>query len=114
MTRARPRDPLERMREVLERDRALASASAPAPAPQPSVSAAAPPVAAPVTSEPAPPMCDEPIRTRSMAKLLAAQGHADRALAIYTYLLARDGDDPALQAEVASLRASQRGAAPQT
>jgi hypothetical protein len=106
MARVRPRDQLERMREVLERDRALASASASAR--QPTVSPVAPPVPAAVTVEPAaPPVCDEPIRTRSMAKLLAAQGHAQRALAIYAYLLAQNGNDPALQAEAAALRESQ-------
>lgn len=93
---------LERMREVLERDRALVESALPAPAPvqTPAPAQAPAPVQTPV------PVCDEPIRTRSMAKLLAAQGHPERALAIYGYLLARDGNDPVLQAEAAALRES--------
>lgn len=50
----------------------------------------------------------EPIRTRSMARLLAAQGHRERALAIYEELLARGevelGDDASLAAELSALR----------
>ena len=105
-SRGRSDRQVERMREVLERDRALASAALPEPAPVPS--AVAPP--APVTPAAAPatqcdmPECDEPIRTRSMARLLASQGYPERALTIYAYLLAKDATDPALAAEAAALR----------
>jgi hypothetical protein len=47
---------------------------------------------------------EEPIRTRSMAQLLAAQGHAERALAIYEELLAQNSDDAVLLREAAALR----------
>lgn len=47
---------------------------------------------------------EEPIRTRSMARLLAAQGHRERALAIYEELLAQDGSDQALRDELAAVR----------
>lgn len=107
---------LERMREVLERDRALVESALPAPAPvQTPAAVQAPaqtppslpsPAASAALSSASASVCDEPIRTRSMAKLLAAQGHPERALAIYGYLLARDGNDPVLQAEAAALRES--------
>ena len=48
--------------------------------------------------------CDEPIRTRSMARLLASQGHHRRALSIYEVLLAANTADATLQAEAAALR----------
>lgn len=47
----------------------------------------------------------EPIRTHSMARLLARQGHRQRALAIYEELLARSDDDPTLVDEADILRA---------
>lgn len=47
---------------------------------------------------------EEPIRTHSMARLLAAQGHRERALAIYEELIAKDDTDPALEREAAGLR----------
>lgn len=47
---------------------------------------------------------EEPIRTRSMAQLLAAQGHRERALAIYEELIAKDSEDASLEREAASLR----------
>jgi hypothetical protein len=50
--------------------------------------------------------CEEPIRTRTMARLLAAQGHKQRALSIYDVLLASD-DDPGLRTEAEQLRAQQ-------
>jgi hypothetical protein len=100
---------VERTRAVLERDRALRASAVSPPTP------ASPAPAAPASaSPPAPPVqltaivegvaCDEPIRTRSMAKLLAAQGHPDRALAILRYLSARSPDDAALQAEISALQ----------
>lgn len=69
--------------------------------------------AKPVEAPPAPPVrkrqrlsgtCDEPIRTRSMARLLASQGQHDRALAIYEALVEVNGADPALQAELEAVR----------
>lgn len=47
----------------------------------------------------------EPIRTRTMARLLAAQGYRQRALAIYEELLSQPGADAALRAEAEALRA---------
>jgi hypothetical protein len=106
-SRGRSDRQVERMREVLERDRALASAALPEPAPAPDPGAAPAAAvegsAAPAT-KPEMPRCDEPIRTRSMARLLAAQGYPERALTIYAYLLAKDGTDPTLHAEAAALR----------
>lgn len=46
----------------------------------------------------------EPIRTHSMARLLAHQGHRERALAIYEELLARHTDEPTLLEEAEILR----------
>jgi hypothetical protein len=119
---AGPARSLERMREVLERDRALAFAE--------HTPCASPPVTAPSESSPkveslsttvhdsqlprrataaqtprATP-CDEPIRTRTFARLLAAQGHAERALSIYAYLLDREPEDATLREEEAALRAT--------
>ncbi len=116
-SRGRSDRQVERMREVLERDRALASAAlpdppapapVPSPGPEPVATVPAPAAAAPVADAPSTtpvvPECDEPIRTRSMARLLAGQGHPERALAIYAYLLAKDATDPTLAAEAAALR----------
>lgn len=50
-------------------------------------------------------LCKEPIRTRTMAKLLAAQGHRERALSIYEHLL-REDQDETLKAEANALRAT--------
>jgi hypothetical protein len=47
---------------------------------------------------------EEPIRTRSMARLLASQGHQERALAIYEELLAQNSEDLSLRAETEALR----------
>jgi hypothetical protein len=47
---------------------------------------------------------EEPIRTRSMAQLLAGQGHRERALAIYEQLIAQDSTDRTLEREAAALR----------
>ncbi len=47
---------------------------------------------------------EEPIRTRSMARLLAAQGHRERALAIYEELLGQNSEDPGLRDEAAAMR----------
>jgi hypothetical protein len=53
---------------------------------------------------PAPQQCKEPIRTRTMAQLLARQGHRQRALSIYDFLIAADPSDAELVAEAAALR----------
>jgi hypothetical protein len=50
---------------------------------------------------------EEPIRTRSMARLLASQGHHKRALWIYDWLLATtNAADDALRSEAEALRAT--------
>lgn len=65
-------------------------------------------VAQPLESSPRhgePPLPREPIRTRTMAILLASQGHRRRALSIYEELLAKEPEDAILRAEVEALRA---------
>ena len=57
--------------------------------------------AKPVSAKPA---GREPIRTRTMARLLAAQGHRGRALSIYDDLLAKNGADASLREEAEALR----------
>lgn len=93
----------DRLREVLDRDRALIAAEpakvvdAAPPAP--------PPPSAPAPSEPGPSDLEqEPIRTRTMARLLAAQGYRARALTIYEALLREDQTDADLRAEAERLR----------
>jgi hypothetical protein len=110
----------DRLRDVLGRDRALAvgaraepgrgrPASAPpaltvVPAPAPATPSTAE-LAAALTAEERPQRVKhEPIRTRTMARLLAAQGYRQRALAIYEELLAEAGADDALRAEAEALR----------
>lgn len=46
----------------------------------------------------------EPIRTRTMARLLASQGHRTRALSIYDELIAADASDASLRDEAEALR----------
>jgi hypothetical protein len=57
---------------------------------------------------------EEPVRTRSMARLLASQGQPGRALAIYEALVAIDGTDATLLAELEATRrlVASSGAAP--
>jgi hypothetical protein len=86
----------ERLREVLDRDRALVSAGPPVEALKPTATAATAAVSRAVD--------EEPIRTRTMARLLAAQGHRARALAIYDALLTTESD-ASLRAEAELLRA---------
>ncbi|HEY6881806.1 MAG TPA: hypothetical protein VI299_27450 [Polyangiales bacterium] len=45
----------------------------------------------------------EPIKTRTMARLLAMQGYKPRAIAVYRELLKRSPDDPVLLAELEAL-----------
>jgi len=50
---------------------------------------------------------DEPIPTHSMARLLASQGHRDRALVIYEELLAHNSADEELRREAEALRSGR-------
>jgi len=68
------------------------------------VSGAAAPVVVARAADDSEAVLDEPIRTRSMARLLAGQGHLRRALAIYDALLAEPGADDSLRAEADALR----------
>lgn len=91
---------LDRMREVLERDRAvvvstLNAAASPALAPTPL------PVEPPAT------VWEEPIRTRTLAKLLAMQGYQERALGMYEWLLVQEPDDELLRGEISRLRGAR-------
>jgi hypothetical protein len=133
----------DRMREVLERDRAMVEALPPEPAPAPEqpppfeialtpIVSLSMPSNGEVTSETVAPReapeaeleeaevtpvavapsrkkaaCKEPIRTRTMAKLLLSQGHAERALSIYDALIADGANDPVLLAEADALRSLQ-------
>jgi hypothetical protein len=73
--------------------------------PQPSAAAATPPSPQPsAADDDKPSVWDEPIRTRSMARLLASQGHHQRALAIYDLLLSANDADASLRAEADTLR----------
>lgn len=74
---------------------------APAAAPTPPANPA-PAVSASTSSEE--PAGSDPIRTLTMARLLAVQGYRKRALSIYDELLARDANDPSLRAEADRLR----------
>ena len=48
----------------------------------------------------------EPIRTRTMARLLVSHGYLSRALTIYEHLLAEQSGDDGLRAEVEGVRAA--------
>ncbi len=50
----------------------------------------------------------EPIQTRTMARILAAQGHSRRALAIYQKLLGQRPDDSELRAEAETARSGKK------
>ncbi|HEX6244697.1 MAG TPA: hypothetical protein VFZ61_27450 [Polyangiales bacterium] len=109
-----------RLREVLDRDRALVAAqpesemtvsvarALPSKEPAPEQSPAptqVPRDAVAVTPELDPHDAqEEPIRTRTMARLLGAQGYRARALAIYQALLAESPGDDELRAEAERLR----------
>jgi hypothetical protein len=94
--------------------RSPAPASLPSPTSAPSIPPT--PLAAPMQRAPEAPQAptdvasaaDEPIRTRSMARLLASQGHPARALAIYDWLLASNGTDDSLRVEAEALRNTAR------
>lgn len=51
---------------------------------------------------------EEPIPTRTMARILAEQGHYKRSLAIYARLLVDEPDDGELSAEADAVRAQAR------
>jgi hypothetical protein len=53
-------------------------------------------------------MFEEPFPTRTMARILAEQGHFKRSLAIYTGLLRDEPGDRELSAEVNDVRARSR------
>jgi hypothetical protein len=95
--------------------RAETARSSPPPLPQAKAEHALPPpaparraaAAAAATAAAAAPTEDspsDPIRTRTMARLLAIQGYRKRALSIYDELLARDANDEGLRAEADRLR----------
>jgi hypothetical protein len=89
-----------RLREVLDRDRALVAA-------QPDLARQPAPVLAPAPTleDAAASPQQEPIRTRTMARLLAAQGYRARALAIYQALIAENPADTELHAEAERVHA---------
>ncbi|HEX4352012.1 MAG TPA: Hsp70 family protein, partial [Polyangiales bacterium] len=74
---------------LLERPRAKAKTRPPAPLAEPNLG----PVDLP----------EEPIRTHSMARLLASQGHIERALSIYRVLHAQNPSDPLIATEARAL-----------
>jgi hypothetical protein len=76
------------LRRVLSFARSLTS---PPPAP--------PPRRAPEPPQGAEPAAEEPIQTRTLARLLSSQGHHQRALTIYEALVAATPGDPSLAAE---------------
>jgi hypothetical protein len=93
--------PVQRMRNVIEMDR-VETVRAQSP------SAVSEKALEPDTSERAEAtVATEPIRTRTMARLLAAQGYRKRALAMYDELLAAKQDDAELRDEAERLRSSR-------
>ena len=58
-------------------------------------------------------MFEEPFPTRTMARILAEQGHFKRALAIYAGLLREEPGDRELSAEADGVRARSRARRPQ-
>lgn len=99
--RARSRLAKHRLQDILRSDRDRGRDAQTASEAQP---APAPPAQPLRTRQRLSGTCDEPIRTRSMARLLASQGQHDRALAIYEALVAVDNADPALRAELEAVR----------
>ena len=53
-------------------------------------------------------MFEEPFPTRTMARILAEQGHFKRSLTIYTMLLRDEPEDLELSAEVEEVRVRSR------
>jgi hypothetical protein len=58
-------------------------------------------------------MFEEPFPTRTMARILAEQGHFKRSLAIYAGLLRNTPGDRELSAEAADVRVRSRARRPQ-
>ena len=77
------------------------------PQEQAAATTAAPPPAAPAAAQSVRTFVEEPIRTHSMARVLASQGHGVRALAIYEELLAHNSHDEQLRREAAAVRNGQ-------
>jgi hypothetical protein len=71
--------------------------------------AAAEPAAPEVAAKPSATNAAEPIRTLTIARVLARQGYYDRSLSIYDALLAEDADDTELRAEADQVRAQKAG-----
>ncbi len=90
---------------LAETPKAKAAQRAASLAPPAAPAASVAPAAAPVSQVPV--SAQEPIRTHSMARLFATQGHVDRALAIYDELIAKNPGDVTLAKEAAALRAGQ-------
>lgn len=110
LARSEPASP-PRTEAVEPQPDVLATPSEPAHAPSatrleepPKAAPGLPPPPPALLEKPAPPACNEPIRTRTMARLLASQGHPQRALSIYEFLLTKPGADDALRAEADALR----------
>ena len=84
------------------------------PAPVPVTETASEPASGPPSRPPAgvfsksAGMFEEPFPTRTMARILAEQGHFKRSLAIYTALLRNEPGDRELSAEVDEVRARSR------
>ena len=95
----------ERLRDAVYRDRGLRAALAQSAHPPAACSGEGAPgaVHAPPTADDA--AAYEPIRTRTMARLLAQQGAYARALRMYDAILEED-PDPRLQHEADALRAT--------
>lgn len=92
------------------RERAPEVREEPQPAPaDPEPEAEAPQMPQPPAREP---VSTEPIRTRSMARLLAAQGHRERALEVYEDLLREQPGDASLRHEAAALRIEPESTTP--
>lgn len=76
-------------------------------------SSSTPPVRAPVgVFSLAPSAFEEPLPTRTMARILADQGHYKRSLAIYSNLLRDRPNDPELRGEADAVRSQSRARRP--
>lgn len=98
---ARAQGAAHRMRDVLHGDRALAAQLESMKSAAQKLTPPQPPARPPAPKE-------DPIRTRTMARLLALQGYRERAISIYGELLARNPEDRTLAEELARLSAQGR------
>lgn len=107
--------------ELLEFEPALDAPALDAPALDPVVGLDEPPAAAPAElraglgedvdhASPLDQVVDGPFATETMAGLLAAQGHTDRAVAIYERLVAERPDDAELRGRLDALRGAPAAA----